>query len=107
MSRPQNEGTTRLGSPYHNIDLTYGLDTSSMICYRNRVNRILREWIFMTSRFGAYVFAVVSLDPATSQVQAHISHYVFDNIDKANEFCAEQNADTEEKSVVILLRKMK
>ena len=60
----------------------------------------------MAPSVGQYLFAVVSLDPNTNRPQESISHYVFANINDANRFCEEQNSDTSEKSVVLMLRKM-
>ena len=55
---------------------------------------------------GDYMFVVISLDEQ-GRPQTHISHYVFKNVNDANEFCAIQNSDTAEKSIVIQVRKMK
>lgn len=57
------------------------------------------------SNVGSYLFVVVSLDD-NGKPQEDISHYVFKNINDANEFAAQQNSDTSEKSIVLIVRRM-
>ena len=52
-----------------------------------------------------YMFVVLSLNPDGTP-QKELSHYVFANVNDANEFCSSQNADTSEKSIVLQVLKM-
>ena len=57
-------------------------------------------------KVNEYSFAVISTEQ-DGKLHEHISHYVFKNINEANEFKTQMESDTADRFVILMLRNMK